>query len=143
LKIDFSNFFGSTTKDFAMKQLQNIFPMSEIMRWDEGREAVSKALDLAFLHGGLPQGTPISPMLTNIIMIPIDFQLSRMLNTSSPHMVYTRYADDILISSRYDFKYTDIIDKIKNALKSFDAPFIIKPEKRDMGQALVAIGIWA
>lgn len=61
LKTDFSNFFGSTTLPFVMSMLAQIFPYSEICADERGYQALKKALDLCFLNGGLPQGTPISP----------------------------------------------------------------------------------
>ena len=79
LKTDFSDFFGSTTPKFVEQQLEQIFPFCEIMKHPEGRQALLKSLSLCFLNGGLPQGTPISPMLTNLVMIPIDFELSNNL----------------------------------------------------------------
>ena len=74
-KFDFSNFFGSTTPEFVMKMMSEIYPFSEVIADERGKEALETAIDLAFLDGGLPQGTPISPFLTNLIMIPIDYKL--------------------------------------------------------------------
>ena len=78
LKLDFSNFFGSTTHEFVLRQLSSIFPYSEIVKSERGREALSKALSLCFLNGVLPQGTPFSPTITNIMMIPIDHAIAKM-----------------------------------------------------------------
>ena len=74
-KYDLSNFFGSTTPEFVEKMFSMIFPFSEVMKNPEGKEQLTTALSLAFLDGGLPQGTPISPIITNLMMIPIDFTL--------------------------------------------------------------------
>jgi len=80
-KLDFTNFFGKTTPEFVVRMLTDIFPFSEICKRPDGRRELTKALDLCFLAGtdaqnpqakGLPQGTPISPLLTNLMMIPID-----------------------------------------------------------------------
>lgn len=68
------------------------------MKDAEGRELFNTAISLCFLHGGLPQGTPISPMITNIMMIPIDYKLFNSLHDEESTFVYTRYADDMLIS---------------------------------------------
>lgn len=76
-KYDLSNFFGSTTLDFTIQMLSMIFPFSEVIKHDTGKKSLEQALELAFLDGELPQGTPLSPLLTNIIMIPIDFKLSK------------------------------------------------------------------
>ena len=95
VKLDFTNFFGSTTLEFVMSQLAIIFPFSEVMKLEEGKEQLTRALSLCFLKGQLPQGTPISPLLTNLIMIPIDHKISNTLRDyNKQQYVYTRYADD-------------------------------------------------
>ena len=133
-KFDLSNFFGSTTLDFVIKMLSMIFPFSEVVQFKEGREELRKALELAFLDGGLPQGTPISPLITNIMMIPVDHMLSNGLRDyNHQRFIYTRYADDFIISSRYSFNIKEIEQFIVNALNSFDAPFTIKSEKTRYG----------
>lgn len=133
LKTDFSGFFPSTTLEFTMRMLGMIFPFSHIIADKDGKEALGKALSLAFLDGGLPQGTPLSPSLTNAVMIPIDHRLAAELGAK--HMVYTRYADDILVSCRVDFKYNEIVALINGVVKDFGAPFIIKPEKTRYGSS--------
>lgn len=134
LKTDFSDFFGSTTPKFLMSMLSRIFPFSEIVRYPNGAAALEKALDLCFLNGGLPQGTPISPMLTNLMMIPIDHRLNNCLRDyKGNHYIYTRYADDSLISCRKGFDQNEIIGFINATLAEFEAPFKIKDEKTRYG----------
>lgn len=133
-KFDLSNFFGNTTMEFTMQQLSMIFPFSEIIKIPEGRVELEKALDLAFLNGGLPQGTPISPLITNIIMIPIDFKLKKALRDfDGKYHVYTRYADDFIISSRYDFNFRNVEKLIADTIVEFGAKFTLKPEKTRYG----------
>ena len=139
-KYDFSNFFGSTTPEFVYHMLSMIYPFSSIMEDEVGCEALKTALDLAFLDGGLPQGTPLSPMLTNIVMIPIDFWLAKIFrdfkcNDKQVRCVYTRYADDILISSKFDFDFRKVEDMIRAVLKYYNAPFVMKPEKTRYGSS--------
>ena len=127
---------GSTTPDFVEKMFSMIFPFSEIMKHPEGKEQLTTALSLAFLDGGLPQGTPISPIITNIMMIPIDFTLTKKLRQfEKQKFIYTRYADDFLVSSRYDFDYKKIENLIVDTLKFFDAPFSIKASKTRYGSS--------
>ena len=134
LKTDFSNFFGSTTITFLSSMLSMIFPFSEIVKTKRGSDALLRALDLCFLNGGLPQGTPISPMLTNLMMIPIDHRISNCLrNFNGKNYIYTRYADDSLISCRRDFDQSEIISFINETLAEFKAPFKIKDEKTRYG----------
>lgn len=133
-KFDLSNFFGNTTMEFTMQQLSMIFPFSEIIKIPEGRVELEKALDLAFLNGGLPQGTPISPLITNIIMIPIDFKLKKALRDfDGKYHVYTRYADDFIISSRYDFNFRNVEKLIADTIVDSGAKFRLKPEKTRYG----------
>lgn len=108
-KYDLSNFFGSTTLNFVIKMFSMVFPFSEVIKDDTGRSELTKALELAFLDGGLPQGTPISPLITNIMMIPIDYKLANGLRDyKKQRYVYTRYADDFIVSSKYNFDFREI-----------------------------------
>lgn len=134
LKLDCSNFFGSTTKDFTLRMLSLIWPFSEIMEDSSARPFLERAIDLAFLDGVLPQGTPLSPMLTNIIMIPFDHEVSNSLRSfGGNHLIYTRYADDLTISCRYDFKWTDVSKFIEQTFAKFDAPYHLNYEKTHYG----------
>ena len=136
LKLDFTNFFGSTTPAFVINMLSLIFPFSEIVKEQEGKEALEKALSLCFLNGGLPQGTPISPFLTNVMMIAIDHKIRNDLREFDKNrFVYTRYADDLLISCKYDFDRYAVEKFVIDTLAKFNAPFTIKPEKTRYGSS--------
>lgn len=136
LKTDMRHFFPSTSPEFLMKMLCMTFPFCAFVQDDWGnRELLKKALSLCFLNGGLPQGTPTSPMLTNALMIPIDHAISKMCHEYQPHLCYTRYADDILISSEYSFKWTDVQNKLIAILNSFEAPFSLHPDKTRYGSS--------
>lgn len=137
LKLDFSNFFGSTTLDFVMNMMSEVFPFSEIMKYENGKIALRNCLNLGFLNGGLPQGTPLSPILTNIMMIAIDHNLNKALlkeKVESPsgnqgNFIYTRYADDILISNRFKFDHNKIVSIVKSVLNHYNAPFNLNDDK--------------
>ena len=136
LKTDMRHFFPSTSPEFLVKMLCMTFPFCAFIEGDRGnRELLEKALSLCFLNGGLPQGTPTSPMLTNALMIPIDHAISKMCHEYQPHLCYTRYADDILISSEYSFKWTDVQNKLIAILNSFEAPFSLHPDKTRYGSS--------
>ena len=136
LKTDMRHFFPSTTPEFLMKMLCMTFPFCEFIRYDFGcKELLEKALSLCFLNGGLPQGTPTSPMLTNALMIPVDHAINKMCHEYAPHLCYTRYADDILISSQYNFKWSDVQGRLISILESFGAPFTLHPEKTRYGSS--------
>ena len=131
LKTDVSGFFPNTTLDFTMSMLSKIFPLCEVVKEEDGQEALRKAISLAFLNDGLPQGTVASPILTSVLMIPIDHKLFGLL--SRRKMVYTRYADDMHISAREKFPYEEIVGMIKNVFEEFGAPYTIKDEKTHYG----------
>lgn len=135
LKTDFSNFFGNTTPQFLHHMCELVFPFSVLMGNYEWKQVLTKALDLCFLDGGLPQGTPISPFLTNLMMIPFDHVVSNNLHqfTNGHSYVYTRYADDVLISGRDNFGVNIMVDFMTDVLKRFDAPFELKPSKTRYG----------
>lgn len=135
LKLDFSNFFTNTTPEFVKKQLQMIFPFSEVYKMYGGEELLDQALSLCFLNGGLPQGTPISPLLTNIIMIPIDHMITKAMKEHVPHICYTRYADDILLSSDLSFKWTEVQQQLIDILNTFNAPFTLNTSKTRYGSS--------
>ena len=138
LHTDFSNFFGSTTPAFLYSSLTKIFPFSQIVKYRDGDEFLRRALDLCFLNGGLPQGTPISPYLTNVMMIPIDHMLAKICRErqmQDKYFVYTRYADDIHFSCKYHFRYTEVVDKVNEVCQRFGAPFKIKEEKTHYGSS--------
>ena len=136
LKLDFADFFGSTTLEFVLNMLGLIFPFSEIVKFPAGRDELQKALSLCFLNGGLPQGTPISPFITNVMMIAIDHRISNSLrNFDNRRFVYTRYADDLLISCKINFNKDSVEKLVINTLAEFNAPFSIKEEKTRYGSS--------
>lgn len=136
LKLDFSKFFPSTSWAFLTNMLYQTFPLCEYIKVGHGfREEFEKSLSLCFLNGGLPQGTPTSPMLTNMMMIPIDYHISKMCREHSPKLTYTRYADDILISSPYSFMWTEVCKSVNDILGNFGAPMKLNREKTRYGSS--------
>lgn len=153
-KFDLHDFFGSTTLDFMMQQFGMVFPFSEVVKSETGKAELRAALELATLNGGLPQGTPVSPTITNIMMIPIDFELSRALRSMqfrregvlasesadgdtplTQRLVYTRYADDFIISSRYAYDINQVQDLLLATLRQFNAPFSLNVQKTRYGSS--------
>ena len=141
LKLDFSDFFGSITPEFTMRMMSEVYPFSEIVKSEEGKTALRNCLNLCFLDGRLPQGTPISPLLSNIIMIAIDHKLYNYLSKKTEtapsgrdyKFIYTRYADDMVISNKTTFDYKEIIDVVNRIMTMFDAPLKLNGEKTRYG----------
>lgn len=134
-KLDFSNFFGSTTPEFLYNMISLIFPVNEIVKDKKGEKELRKALELCFFNGGLPQGTPISPFLTNVMMIPIDHKIFNDLKKEPNTFVYTRYADDIIISSKRNFDIQKLEIYIEKVLKQYNAPFMLNKKKTRYGSS--------
>lgn len=80
LSLDIKNFFESVSEHHLKKYVP------------------PHILELTLINNKLPQGFPTSPYLSNIAMIPFDYQLLQALNNIDSTIVYTRYADDLTFS---------------------------------------------
>ena len=70
--------------------------------------------------GTLPQGTPTSPMLANLVCFKMD---SRIESIATEYLCdYTRYADDMTLSTDQELtrkQVSEIIGKVRGALNNF------------------------
>lgn len=130
LKIDLKNFFPSTTPEFIQQQLRKLYPFCMVPE-EILDPFLDKLTQLTTLDGGLPQGTPLSPLLTNLIMIPIDHAINRLANKWEHKMIYTRYADDLLFSCYHTIDTHLFIAELEQILR--DTPYEIKREKTRYG----------
>ncbi len=128
LKLDIKDFFPSCSQDFVVKTLHRIYPFNMI-----SEAALNTFMWICFLNNELPQGTPMSPMLTNLIMIPVDYAIQNYAYENN--LVYTRYADDILISARNSFDWRQTVQAINTIFNILQTPFQIKAEKTRYGSA--------
>jgi len=87
LRFDLVDFFRSTTS----RRLQQYFHR---IGWN--RRATRILLRLCIYQGGLPQGAPTSPRLSNLVNYRLDARLAGMATALGA--VYTRYVDDITFS---------------------------------------------
>lgn len=135
LHIDLKDFFTSCDAPFIHHQLKQIYPFCKIYKEKDGPILMDILVNFALYNGRLPQGTPLSPYLTNIIMIPIDYAISNLCRQrNKQHFVYTRYADDIDISSKYDFNYLELVREIELILAQ-NSPLKINKKKIHYGTA--------
>ena len=101
LHIDIKSFFPSIDQNVFNTTLKRFYNSEEL----------DTLWSLCSYKGGLPIGAPTSPYLCNRIMRKIDKKLNRL----SFSLRYTRYADDMIFSSK---KYIDrtIINKVSDIL---------------------------
>lgn len=87
VKMDVIDFFPSTDAERVERYFRRI-------GW---RRSVARELTrLVTFEGGLPQGAPTSPRLSNLVNHGLDAQLQGLVQAFAGR--YTRYADDITIS---------------------------------------------
>ena len=129
LKIDIKDFFPSCNQEFVVKQLRQIYPFC---MWSD--EIIKSFIWICFRNDELPQGTPLSPLITNWLMVPLDHQINKMLNSLDDNFfTYTRYADDMLISCKEKFDNNEVVSLIKEILLEMNTPFEIKDAKTRYG----------
>jgi hypothetical protein len=129
LQIDLKDFFNSINGEWLKSQLLQVFPFPMM---DESE--LDKLIHISLLNGSLPQGSHLSPVLTNLAMVPIDYILTeRLHNYHGHHYVYTRYADDITISCKEKFDPKEILNVIIFVFKAFKVPFRINNDKTRFG----------
>lgn len=137
LKIDLKSFFPSCTEKFIHQQLSKIYPLNLMYASEQLKEVMQIIVKAACYHFetgyGLPQGTPLSPYLTNLLMVPIDYEIHNFCKQwKKQHFVYTRYADDIQISSKYNFNYEELKNEIQKIITA-NSPLSINTEKTRYG----------
>ena len=90
--IDIADFFPSTPMNKVTEALEELdYPA-------HGAELISK---LCCYSGGLSQGSPASPVLSNLVFRGADAELVTIAKQHG--LRYTRYADDVVFSGKGDF----------------------------------------
>lgn len=69
--------------------------------------------------GHLPQGAPTSPMLANLVSLPLDTMLERIGERFG--LVYTRYSDDVVFSTGGDLTRKQVLTLIHDVSRTFAA----------------------
>ncbi|MDE9465115.1 retron Ec67 family RNA-directed DNA polymerase/endonuclease [Xenorhabdus bovienii] len=90
--IDLENFFGS----FNFGRVRGFFIKNR--NFSLVPEIATVIAKIACYNNELPQGSPCSPVITNLITHSLDIKLAAMAKKNSS--TYTRYADDITFSTR-------------------------------------------
>lgn len=79
-----------------------------------GIEAATTIAQIACYNGKLPQGAPTSPILTNMLCVPLDNSLMQFAKKYG--LTFTRYADDLTFSSYKECLFEEIVYKVDDKL---------------------------
>lgn len=136
LKLDLKDFFNNCDSAFIRKQLRNLYPFA-LMKDEAYDYFITYLTSLVTKDDGLPQGTPLSPVLTNLIMVAIDHDINKDLNAyfkdKDQTFMYTRYADDMLISSNKEMTASIIVKLINQVLVKYNDKLKVNPSKTRYG----------
>lgn len=88
MKCDIKNFFGSISYENFIKHLNKIVNLDK-------KSSLDELLKTCFYQGKLPLGFCSSPLISDIYMTEID-----KLFATKKNIIYTRYADDFIISTK-------------------------------------------
>jgi len=122
---DISDFFGSIDKNNIEKFLKNNLgsvPIKDISEYQE------RLFELITLNSKLPVGFATSPLVSNSCLYLFDKELHNYCLKND--IIYTRYSDDIILSTSND-KVLLNIDKIVKSLltKHFGTSLSLNPAK--------------
>jgi len=117
IKADIASFFDSVNLDKLFLLLEGIFP------FDPVTSKIKKLIDHFTTRGirGLPQGSPLSPVLSNLYLDRFDRDIEK------EGLRLVRYSDDFVILTKDGITSTEIVEKIRKSLTRLDLS--LKEEK--------------
>jgi len=99
LRLDIKDFFGSITKMHIDSCFNNLITMTDE---NEKENVVQLIWDIVSYEQQIPQGACTSPVISNLTMMRLDQRILKYCQVFD--IEYTRYADDLLFSSKkFDF----------------------------------------
>lgn len=98
LNVDIANFFPS----FHFGRVKGFFEKNKYFKVP--KEVAVFIAQLTCYNGSLPQGSPCSPIITNLICQILDFRIIEL--AQKYNLKYTRYADDMTFSTN-DMQFVD------------------------------------
>lgn len=101
LNIDLENFFG----EFNFGRVRGFFIKNR--HFELNPNVATVIAQLSCFNNELPQGSPCSPVISNLITHALDVRLANLAKRNS--CIYTRYADDITFSTRLKTFPTEIM----------------------------------
>lgn len=98
LNLDLKNFFTSITAMDVERGLTQL-GISPLTAKDLASICTCPVITKGRVHNVVPQGSPASPVLSNICAMKLDARLEGLARRF--HLTYTRYADDMTFSSNH------------------------------------------
>ena len=132
LKFDIHKFFNSIDKRKLSQKLLYEFELDEIYE-----EQLLNVLDICFDEEKMPIGLITSPILSDIYMKKFDVEFS---NELGENYIYTRYADDILVSSANNISLEEEIRITRLLVSKLKVLGLKMNNKKYMKRNLKAIG---
>jgi RNA-directed DNA polymerase len=93
LSVDLANFYPS----IKTESLASVLKKMAVVVANMTELSIDRLAEVSTFGGSLAQGSSISPILSNIFALPLDHSLYSYV--SNTNITYTRYADDISLSS--------------------------------------------
>lgn len=130
LRIDIKNFFCSINETHIEKAFEFY------VDGEEKQEIVDIIKKIVLYNNELVQGTPVAPVISNIVFRPLDIRIERYCDMQGVN--YSRYADDLLFSTEREGiltrKFVRTIERILNSHS-----FTINYDKLRMSQNTIAL----
>lgn len=158
IRMDIEDFFHNVTEEMIREKFDSYFSRKHLKPFGDG--SASKGLDrivnILTYQGRLAMGAPSSPAVTNIVCKELDARLQGMadhfMNQTKierngktrykHHYTYTRYADDIIVSTDNKESGTDIIPVFREKIE--DSGFKLKEKKTRImrrGRPQIVLGL--
>ncbi|MDD3810010.1 MAG: retron Ec67 family RNA-directed DNA polymerase/endonuclease [Erysipelotrichaceae bacterium] len=114
LNLDISDYFDS----FSFARVMGFFIKNS--NFEMSIEAATVLAQLTCYEGKLPQGAPTSPIISNMICRILDLRIAKICKRNK--VVYSRYADDLTISTNNKYfieNYEDFVSKLRDEIERF------------------------
>ena len=108
LNVDLKDFFDS----FNFGRVRGFFIKNR--NFELHKDIATVLAKIACLNNVLPQGSPCSPVITNLITHPLDIRLASLARKNS--CIYSRYADDITFSTRNNIFTTSLVEECSGSV---------------------------
>ncbi len=130
IDLDISKYFDSIDHELLMKAVrkhcQTPWMLMYIERWLKAPVVLTTGETISN-NTGTPQGGVISPLLANLFL---HYVFDRWINKHYPHVLFERYADDIIVHCETEAEAKWILEQIKQRFK--ECNLTVHPEKTKM-----------